>query len=239
MPCARSARVSNSSKTRRVAAACGARAQLAVWYAAVRQGQGRHREAIEWAQRAIAEGVAGGDKDAEAHGYFVLDWAYMDLGELDRATNLPRASALYAELGDLCGQGNVLTLFGAGAYWRGDWNEAISALRAGQGGVRPGRLRAGCGSLGREHRRGALRPRPVRRSRVALARRAPRVHCGGLPLRHRVDRRLPRPQLRARRSLCGRVPVPQLVPRGVRERRAALRCRPDRRVARRDASSLR
>ena len=35
--------------------AARARAQLAVWYAAVRQGQGRHREAIKWCERALDE----------------------------------------------------------------------------------------------------------------------------------------------------------------------------------------
>jgi class 3 adenylate cyclase/tetratricopeptide (TPR) repeat protein len=107
-------------------AAVGARAQLSAWYAVIRQGQGRHREAIEWCERAIEDAIAAGDRDAEAHARYVLDWAYTELGELDWVTNLPRALELYADLGDLSGQGLVLNLQGACAYWRGDWDGAVA-----------------------------------------------------------------------------------------------------------------
>jgi class 3 adenylate cyclase/tetratricopeptide (TPR) repeat protein len=106
--------------------AARARAQLIVWYADVRQAQGRHREAIAWSERAIAEADTGGDLEAEAHARFVLDWAHSDLGELDRVVNLDRAHALYEQIGDLGGQGAVSNLEGACAYWRGDWNGAVA-----------------------------------------------------------------------------------------------------------------
>ncbi|MDQ1456732.1 MAG: hypothetical protein QOH28_2352, partial [Actinomycetota bacterium] len=107
-------------------AAGRARAQLAVWYAAVRQGQGRHREAITWCERALDEATRAGDRDAEAHALYVLDWAHSELGDFQRVTNLPRAAELYAELGDLCGQGLVSNLQGVCAQLRGDWPEAIA-----------------------------------------------------------------------------------------------------------------
>jgi class 3 adenylate cyclase/tetratricopeptide (TPR) repeat protein len=102
------------------------RAQLAAWYSAVRQGQGRSNEAIEWAERAIADAVPSGATEAHAHALYLLDWAYTDLGELDRETNFEQASDLYADLGDLCGQGMVLNLQGAWSYWRGDWHDALA-----------------------------------------------------------------------------------------------------------------
>ncbi len=106
-------------------AAGRARAQLTVWYAAIRQGQGRRREAITWCKRALDEAARAGDRDAEAHARYVLDWAHTELGEAHLANNLPRAAELYAELGDLCGQGMVLNGQGASAQSRGDWQEAI------------------------------------------------------------------------------------------------------------------
>jgi tetratricopeptide (TPR) repeat protein len=108
------------------AAAGRARAQLTVWYAAIRQGQGRRREAITWCERALDEAQQAGDRDAEAHACYTLDWAYSELGEFQLATNLPRALELYTELGDVCGQGLVLNGQGASAYARGDWKEAIA-----------------------------------------------------------------------------------------------------------------
>ncbi len=107
-------------------AAGRARAQLTVWYAAIRQGQGRRREAITWCERALDEARRAGDRDAEAHACYVLDWAHTELGEAHLANNLPRAAELYAELGDLCGQGMVLNGQGASAQARGDWQEAIA-----------------------------------------------------------------------------------------------------------------
>ena len=101
-------------------------AQLSAWYAAVRQGQGRHREAIIWCERALADAHAAGDLDAEAHALYVLDWAYTELGELDHANHLPRAAELYETLGDWTGRGLVLNGQGVIAQVRGDWTEAIS-----------------------------------------------------------------------------------------------------------------
>jgi tetratricopeptide (TPR) repeat protein len=48
------------------------------------------------------------------------------MGDFQRATYAPRAAELFAELGDLCGQGMVLNHQGVCAQWRGDWQEAIA-----------------------------------------------------------------------------------------------------------------
>jgi tetratricopeptide (TPR) repeat protein len=113
----------------RDAAASRARARLSVWYAAVRNAQGRHREATTLCQRALTEARAAGDRETEAYASYVLDWANAELGE-SLLVNWPRALELYVELGDLCGQGLVLNGQGVGAQLRGDWHEAVACYQA-------------------------------------------------------------------------------------------------------------
>jgi class 3 adenylate cyclase/tetratricopeptide (TPR) repeat protein len=107
------------------------RARLSAWYAAIRQGQGRYREVLRWCRRAIEEAEASGDKDALAHAYFIMDWAYVDLGELDKATNSQRALELYEELGNLGTAATVLNNMGMFAYFRGRWDEAMDLYQRG------------------------------------------------------------------------------------------------------------
>ncbi|MDQ1466732.1 MAG: hypothetical protein QOH10_1147 [Actinomycetota bacterium] len=107
------------------AAAGSCRAQLAAWYGAIRQAQGRSREAIEWCRRAIDEAVASHDPAAEAHASFILDWAYVDSGRSDLAVHSARALALYEELGNLNARAGVLNNLGGFAYYEGRWDDAI------------------------------------------------------------------------------------------------------------------
>jgi tetratricopeptide (TPR) repeat protein len=96
------------------------------WYAAVRQGQSRHREAIRSCERALEQARQWQDRRAEAHALYILGWAYTELGEFHPGDHLSRAADLYADLGDLCGQGLVLNGQGIVAYFRGDWEQAIA-----------------------------------------------------------------------------------------------------------------
>ena len=108
------------------------RSQLMTWYAAVRQAQGRSREAVSWCEKAIAEARASGDRDAEAHALFTLDSAWVWLGRTDLATNSRDALAIYDELGDLAGKAVVLNNLGAFEYFRGAWDEAASLYARGR-----------------------------------------------------------------------------------------------------------
>jgi tetratricopeptide (TPR) repeat protein len=101
------------------------RAQLYVWQAAVRQLQGRSADAIRWCSRAIEEAERSGDRDALAHAYYVLDWAYAELGRFDEAIHSERALEIYGELGDLAGQAAVYNNLGGFAYFQGRWDEAL------------------------------------------------------------------------------------------------------------------
>ncbi len=108
------------------------RAQLMTWYAAVRQAQGRSREAVTWCEQAIDEARRFGDRDAEAHAMFTLDSAWVWLGRTDLATNSKTALAIYAELGDLAGEAVVLNNLGAFEYFRGAWDEAAALYARGR-----------------------------------------------------------------------------------------------------------
>ena len=107
------------------------RARLAAWYAAIRQGQGRYREVLAWCRRAIDEAEASGEREALAQAYFIMDWALVDLGELDKATNSQRALEIYRELGNLGSAATVLNNMGMFSYFRGAWNEAIELYQQG------------------------------------------------------------------------------------------------------------
>ena len=120
-------------------AATSSRAQLAVFYAAVRQGQGRHREAVRWCTTAIELAREADDRDALAHAYYVIDWAYAGLGRSDLAVHSADALALYEELGDLGGQAVVANNMGGLAYYEGRWDDARALYERG----RDARLRTG------------------------------------------------------------------------------------------------
>ena len=115
------------------------RAELCAWYAAMRQAQGRHREAIEWCERAIELACSSRNLVGEAHASFILDWALVSIGRFDLATHSERALEIYKELGDLNGEAVVLSNLGAFAYFQGRWDEAVTLYERG----REARLRTG------------------------------------------------------------------------------------------------
>ncbi|MFN8187706.1 MAG: adenylate/guanylate cyclase domain-containing protein [Gaiellales bacterium] len=102
------------------------RAELQVFYGAVRQGQGRSAEAIRWCESAIAEAERAGAKKPLAYAYCILDWAYIASGRPERAVYSTPALALYEELGDLHGQALVLNNLGGFAYFDGRWDDALA-----------------------------------------------------------------------------------------------------------------
>src|SRR5207253_9287489 len=88
--------------------ALSVRAQLSVWYASSRRGQGRHDECIRWCLRAIEAGKESGEMEAVAHAYRLLDWVYTAMGSALAATYRDLALPIYEQLGDLPGQLQVL-----------------------------------------------------------------------------------------------------------------------------------
>lgn len=108
------------------------RAQLGVLYAAMREAQGHHADAVRWCRRAIAEAEASGDRDALAHGYAMLDWALVSQGLGEDNECSKRALEIYSELGNLTGQARVLNNMGVWAYFEGRWNEAVDLYERGR-----------------------------------------------------------------------------------------------------------
>ena len=104
---------------------------LTAFYAAVRQGQGRFEEAVAAGHEAI-EAAAAGNLAAEAHARFILDWAYVELGQPELATHSARALEIYEQLGDLDGQAGVLNNLGGFAYFEGRWDDAIDLYERGR-----------------------------------------------------------------------------------------------------------
>jgi predicted ATPase/class 3 adenylate cyclase len=101
------------------------RARLSAAYASILQAQGRHREAVRWCQRAIAEAEQSGDRDALGHAYSILSWAYASLGDQDSCKYAEEALAIYEDLGDMGRQGLVLNYLGAYEYFEGEWDRAV------------------------------------------------------------------------------------------------------------------
>jgi class 3 adenylate cyclase/tetratricopeptide (TPR) repeat protein len=109
--------------------AAAIRAQLSVWYAAARRQQGHLKEAIRWCKAAIREAEAGGDKEALAHAYRLLDWIYTEMGDPESRQFRTEALSLYEDLGDLAGLADVLNQLGMDAYFEGDWSASIAYYR--------------------------------------------------------------------------------------------------------------
>ena len=100
------------------------RARLMVPIAAVRFFQNRRVESIEWCRRAIREARRSGAKDALAEAYKVLDLAYLENGQIEKAVYSRRALEIYEELGDLRNQALVLNNEGLLAHDRSHWVES-------------------------------------------------------------------------------------------------------------------
>ncbi|HXW33599.1 MAG TPA: adenylate/guanylate cyclase domain-containing protein, partial [Acidimicrobiales bacterium] len=107
-------------------------AQLLAWYGRFCQEEGHHRKAIRWCTAAVEAAEEAGDLDALANALKVLDWASMDLGNLDQPDNWLRALSLFEELGDLPSQASVLNMLGGFAYFEGRWSEALELYRRAQ-----------------------------------------------------------------------------------------------------------
>ena len=112
------------------------RAELMAWYGRFCQEEGHHRRAVRWCTEAAEAAESVGDKAVLADALRVMDWAAMDLGQLDRPDNLERALTLFEELGDLPGEAAVLNLLGALAYFKGDWEQASALYLRAQAIVR-------------------------------------------------------------------------------------------------------
>jgi class 3 adenylate cyclase/tetratricopeptide (TPR) repeat protein len=108
------------------------RAHVLAWYGRFCQEEGRHRRAMQWCERAVAEATEVDEKEALANALKVLDWARMDLGLLHDPSDWHRALALFEDIGDSPSVASMLNMLGGFAYWRGQWTEALDLYRQAQ-----------------------------------------------------------------------------------------------------------
>jgi class 3 adenylate cyclase/tetratricopeptide (TPR) repeat protein len=93
--------------------------------AAIRQYQGRHKEAIKWAEEALSMPGRERRPEAVALSEITADWARTLLGQPDGHSATRRALHLAEEIGDLHIQGLALNNLGVFAYYESDWDEAV------------------------------------------------------------------------------------------------------------------
>ena len=96
------------------------------WYAMVLGTEGRMTDALEWAERTVAEAEAADDPEALADAYFVMGWANGELGKEGGLAFMQRALEAYQRSGNLARQADVLLSLGALCHWAGRWDEALS-----------------------------------------------------------------------------------------------------------------
>jgi class 3 adenylate cyclase/tetratricopeptide (TPR) repeat protein len=119
--------------------AISTRAFIRMQYAQARQQAGKPRDAVRWAQLAIDDAVASGNRPAQADAYAVLDWALIDLGQVEQATHALLGVAIWEELDQPGRLADLTTFLGAFAYWQGKWSDALDYFDRG----RDGYMRAG------------------------------------------------------------------------------------------------
>ncbi len=126
-----------------------ARAALLSLRGTVRQAQGRPRLALKAAAHAIEEAREANELEAMARACMTLDWAHQQLGQLDRATNLPSALAILEEKGHLSLVASAHLNLGVQAYWAGRWDDAVASyVRGGELFRRAGNeVRAGIAAM--------------------------------------------------------------------------------------------
>jgi class 3 adenylate cyclase/tetratricopeptide (TPR) repeat protein len=88
--------------------------------------QGRNREAITWAERAVEACKAIDHEQGLAQAYVSLSLAYADAGDLRKSERYCElALAIFEKLDELEPQAQVLNNMGTFAYFGGRWDEAV------------------------------------------------------------------------------------------------------------------
>ena len=107
-------------------------ARVDSWYATVLQVEGRNRDAIRWAKRAIVTAEGVDDPDALGAGCFVVGLAMAALGQPGWEPFAKRSLRAYERSGDRVKQAVILTNVGVICQGEGRWEEAMDYYRRGQ-----------------------------------------------------------------------------------------------------------
>ncbi|MBI4934384.1 MAG: tetratricopeptide repeat protein [Actinobacteria bacterium] len=114
------------------------RAQIEVERGALLIVRQRYRAGARWCHRAIEHALAAGERRAEAHAYYLLEWAASETGDEHALQYLELAQPIYEDLGDYLGLGVVLLNRGVAALGAGKWREAESHYHASRAGYQRG-----------------------------------------------------------------------------------------------------
>ena len=101
------------------------RSELDLASAGVRSRQGRHRECIRFAAEAAREAARVSHSSGYAHALLLQHATSVYLSQPEDELAL-QALAVFEELGDLVGQGNVLNNLGMSAFYQGNWDASIN-----------------------------------------------------------------------------------------------------------------
>jgi class 3 adenylate cyclase/tetratricopeptide (TPR) repeat protein len=102
------------------------RSRLSVACASTQIWRQRYRACAQWCRRALPDALATGDRATEAHAYYLLDWALLELGEDEALEYRNLAQPIYEELGDFAGLASVINNRGVDALVAGRWDEACA-----------------------------------------------------------------------------------------------------------------
>ena len=96
------------------------------------QVQGRKADALEWAERAVAEAETADDPEALGDAYVVMGWAYGELGRDGAHEMMQRSLDAYQRAGNRVRQATLLSDLGVLSQWKGQWDEALSYYERGR-----------------------------------------------------------------------------------------------------------
>jgi class 3 adenylate cyclase/tetratricopeptide (TPR) repeat protein len=101
------------------------RGDLMLATAGVAMHQGKLRACVRWAQRALQDATAAGNRRAEAHAYYLLESVHTDLGNSEASRYRGRSLAIFEEIGDLAGLARALGNLSVDARYEGRWDDAL------------------------------------------------------------------------------------------------------------------
>jgi class 3 adenylate cyclase/tetratricopeptide (TPR) repeat protein len=107
-------------------------ARASAWCGILLQYEGRTKEALECAERTVAEAQAVEDPEALGDAYFVMGWAYGELGKEGALGLMQRSLELYQKSGNRNRQADVLANIGVICGWEGSWDDALSYFERGR-----------------------------------------------------------------------------------------------------------
>jgi class 3 adenylate cyclase/tetratricopeptide (TPR) repeat protein len=107
-------------------------ARAGAWCAFVLKGEGKESEALDWAERMVAEAEKADDAEALADANFVLGWTHGDQGDEKGLAFMERALEAYAKSGNRVRHATVLTTLGVISQWFGRWDEALAYYERGR-----------------------------------------------------------------------------------------------------------